>query len=40
MFLDLTDEAACSWKFEHGLVTLAETSHYGTGDYEVDIDLF
>ena len=40
MFLDLTDEAACKLEdSEHGeLVTLAETSHYGTGDYEVDID--
>ena len=40
MFLDLTEEAACKLEdSEHGeLVTLAETSHYGTGDYEVDID--
>ena len=40
MFLDLTEEAARQLeKSEHGdLVALADPSHYGTGDYEVNID--
>ncbi|MEC7164357.1 MAG: EF-hand domain-containing protein, partial [SAR324 cluster bacterium] len=40
MFLDLTEDAAQKLEVsEHGeLVTLADPSHYGTGDYEVNID--
>ena len=39
MFLDLTEEAARQLEeSEHGdLITLADPSHYGTGDYEVNI---
>ncbi len=41
MFLDLTKEAAGNLEIlEIGkFITLADPSHYGTGDYEVEIDI-
>ena len=41
MFLDLTEEAAGNLEMlEMGkFITLADPSHYGTGDYEVEIDI-
>ena len=41
MFLDLTEEAAGNLEMLviGKFITLADPSHYGTGDYEVEIDI-